>query len=339
MENHFNNTMRYRIKKYHGKMKLKYGEKLQVRKKKMGKWWDRFREKGHEKMTIMFIPHNEKKIFTFQISKFFILFFILLFLVVLMTSSYAVIKNASIKREEQRLLTNYKDVRSILLRFEKNTNSIQRHMNEMKPEIEELYALASGNEGRVSGIWKSIDLPIPTSEEVKLRSILPDEIYALKDLQKDIATTTNTVKVVKNFIDVRTKVINETPSIVPNVGHITSLFGWRRSPFGFGRDWHAGIDIAGPSGSEIRATAPGTVIVSGWSGGYGNLVHLKHKYGFESLYGHCLEIKVKQGEQVKKGQVIATVGMTGSATGNHCHYEIRLGNIAINPYPYMRKVW
>ena len=331
--------MRYRIKNYHGKMKLKYGEKLQVRKKKMGKWWDRFREKGHEKMTIMFIPHNEKKIFTFQISKFFILFFVLLFMVVLATSSYAVIKNASIKREERRLLSNYKDVRSILLRFEKSTNSIQRHMDDMKPEIEELYALASGNEGRVRGIWKSIELPAPAGDEAKLRGILPDEIYALKDLQKDIVATTNTVKVVKNFIDVRTKVINETPSIVPNVGHITSLFGWRRSPFGFGRDWHAGIDIAGPHGSDIRATAPGKVVVAGWSGGYGYLVHIRHKYGFETLYGHCSEILVKERDAVKKGQVVAKVGQTGSATGNHCHYEVRLGNIAINPYPYMRKVW
>ena len=72
-------------------------------------------------MTVMFIPHNEKRIFTFQISKFFVSFFVLLFIIILITSSYAVIRNTSIKREEQRLLMNYKDIRSHLLRFEKNT--------------------------------------------------------------------------------------------------------------------------------------------------------------------------------------------------------------------------
>jgi murein DD-endopeptidase MepM/ murein hydrolase activator NlpD len=151
--------------------------------------------------------------------------------------------------------------------------------------------------------------------------------------------STTTVKNVKNFIDVRTKVINETPSIVPNRGHITSLYGWRRSPFGFGRDFHHGIDIAASGGTEIRATAPGEVASCGWGGGLGYMVRIKHKYGFETVYGHCSKIGVGLREKVRKGQIIGYVGQTGNATGNHCHYEVRLGGIDVNPYPYMRKVW
>ena len=141
------------------------------------------------------------------------------------------------------------------------------------------------------------------------------------------------------LLDVRSKVVIDTPSIVPTNGHITSLFGWRRSPFGFGRDFHTGIDIAAPEGTPVYATAPGEVVCAGWSGGYGNLVRVKHKYGFETLYGHNSRIAVHMGQIIQKGQVVAYVGATGSATGNHTHYEIRLGGVAINPYPYMSKMW
>lgn len=331
--------MRFKIKQYQNSFKMRFSENYYFFKKRYSRWWEAFREKGHEKMTVMFIPHNEKKIFNFQISKFTIFFFMLLFMVVVVTSSYAIIKNASSKREEQRLLMNYKDIRSHLIRFEKLTNSIADIMDEIKPDIEDVYEMAAGNNNNIDKIWKIEEKSVDTEEEKTLRNILPEEIYTLRSLQNNMVCSTNTIKTVKNFIDVRSKVINDTPSVVPNQGHITSLFGWRRSPFGFGRDFHAGIDIAASSGTEIRATAPGVVASTGWAGGYGYLVRIKHKYGFETIYGHCSRIAVNIGENIKKGQIIAFVGQTGSATGNHCHYEIRLGNVAINPYPYMSRVW
>ncbi len=332
--------MRFKIRQYQNNFKMRFSENYYFLKKRYSKWWDGFREKGHEKMTVMFIPHNEKKIFNFQISKFTISFFVLLFLIVLMTSAFAIIKNASSRREEQRLLMNYKDIRSNLVRFEKLTNSISDLMEEIKPEVEEVYELAAGNNGNAEKIWEVTEPAAPVTEEDRnLRSILPAEIFMLRDLQKTLQSSTNTVKTVKNFVDVRSKVINDTPSIVPTLGHITSLFGWRRSPFGFGRDFHSGIDIAASAGSEIRATAPGIVATSGWGGGFGYMVKIKHKYGFETIYGHCSRIIVGVGETVKKGQVVAYVGQTGSATGNHCHYEIRLGDVSINPYPYMSRMW
>ncbi len=320
-------------------MQMKVTERSHVAKKRFSRWWDSFVEKGHEKMTIMFIPHNEKNIFNFQISKFTISFFVFLFMIVIVTSSYAVIKNNAIKREEQRLMTTYEDIRSHLLRFEKLTHSIDELIGEIKPEIEELYELAAGTDD-LEKLW---DLTSFNEEEMaelkKKRHILPSEIFTIKDIQKDLICTTNTIKTIKNFIDVRSKVIKDTPSIVSNHGHITSLFGWRRSPFGHGRDFHTGIDIAAPSGTVIRATAPGIVATAGWAGGYGNMIRVQHKYGFETVYGHCKAVAVRPQQHVRKGQIIGYVGQTGNATGNHCHYEIRLGGIPINPYPYMSRVW
>ncbi len=296
-------------------------------------------EKGHEKMTIMFIPHNERKIFNFQISKFTISFFVFLFVIIVATSSYAFIKNATVKREERRLLMTYHDIRSHLLRFEKLTTSIAGTVEDIKPEIDDLYELASGPE-EVGNIWKLDDSNKEEEQDiVKMKQIMPEEIFILKDIRKDILSTANTIKTIKNFIDVRSKVINDTPSIVPNQGHVTSLFGWRISPFGHGRDFHSGIDIAASGGTVIRATAPGSVTSSGWSGGYGYMIKITHKYGFDTIYGHCQRINVGMGQHINKGDIIGYVGQTGNATGNHCHYEIRLGGIPINPYPYMSRIW
>ena len=330
--------MKIAIKQYQSKFRLKLFEKYHVSKKRFLKIWYRFIEKGHEKMTVMCIPHNERKIFNFQISKFTITFFLLLFVVVLVTSSYALIKHTGVKREEQRLLITYEDIRSHLLRFEKLTNSVSELVLELKPDVEELYELTAGSDD-VKQIWELDETDKKDYEELKkLQNILPEEIFTIKNLQKDIICTTNTIKTVKNFVDVRSKVVLDTPSIIPCPGHITSLFGWRRSPFGHGRDFHSGIDIAASPGMEIRATAPGTVISAGWSGGYGVMIRIQHKYGFESVYAHCMSATVSSGQKVKKGEVIGRVGQTGNATGNHCHYEIRLG-IPINPYPYMSRIW
>ncbi len=330
--------MRFTIKQYNSNLQKNISEKKFFIKKKISKLWDTFLEKGHEKMTIMLIPHNEKNIFNFHISKFTILFFIALFMIIVGTSSYAIIKNASINSTKEELLANYKDIRSNLVRLEMITKNTAKAVDKLKPYIEDVYEITKG-ENDVDKIWE-LKEEVNSREDLKdYKNILPDEIFTLRELQRELICTTNTIRTVKNFIGVRSRVINDIPSIIPNRGNVTSLFGWRRSPFGFGRDFHSGIDIAANSGTEIRATAPGTVMSAGWESGYGFLIRLQHKYGFQTLYGHCEKIIVRQGDPIKKGQIIGFVGQSGQATGCHCHYEIRLGNQSINPYQYMSRVW
>lgn len=321
------------------RFRIWFSETLFQARKNLNRYWNVFLEKGHEKMTVMLIPHNEKKIFNFQISKFIMSFFFLLFMIVLVTSSYALMKNRAIKKEEQRLLSTYEDIRSHLLRFEKMTNSISSEIEDLKPEIEELYKITAGTDDP-SALWalEEYDQRI-VKESAKYKNVMPGEVFTLMELQRDLVCTTNTIKTVKNFIDIRSKVVKDTPSIVPNHGHITSLFGWRRSPFGHGRDFHTGIDVAAASGTVVRATAPGVVASASWGGGYGNMIRVKHKYGYETVYGHLRAMAVETGQYIRKGQIIGYVGQTGNATGNHCHYEIRLGGMPINPYPYMSRVW
>jgi murein DD-endopeptidase MepM/ murein hydrolase activator NlpD len=117
--------------------------------------------------------------------------------------------------------------------------------------------------------------------------------------------------------------------IWPASGSITSGFGPR-----WGR-MHEGIDIAGGSGSPIRAAASGTVILAGWSGGYGNLVVIDHGGGISTAYGHNSSLAVSVGQHVSQGQTIAGMGTTGHSTGVHCHFEVRVNGGAVNPMGYL----
>ena len=117
----------------------------------------------------------------------------------------------------------------------------------------------------------------------------------------------------------------------------TSSFGVRSDPFKGSAAMHAGIDLAGPLGTPIYATADGTVSSAGWnSGGYGNLIKLEHGRGIETRYGHLSRILVRPGQHVRRGDLIAKMGSTGRSTGSHLHYEVRIDGRAVNPIPFMK---
>ncbi|WP_237219625.1 M23 family metallopeptidase [Sphingomonas arenae] len=117
----------------------------------------------------------------------------------------------------------------------------------------------------------------------------------------------------------------------------TSGFGVRSDPFGAGAARHMGIDLAGPVGTPIYATADGVVTEAGYNnGGYGNLIKLDHGRGIETRYGHLSAFNVRAGQRVKRGDIIGRMGSTGRSTGSHLHYEVRIDGRAVNPIPFMR---
>ena len=117
----------------------------------------------------------------------------------------------------------------------------------------------------------------------------------------------------------------------------TSGYGLRTDPFRGAAAMHAGIDLSGPIGTPIYATADGVVSTAGYnSGGYGNLVKIDHGRGIETRYGHLSTLIVRQGQRVTRGQVIGRMGSTGRSTGSHLHYEVRIDGRAVNPIPFMK---
>ena len=120
--------------------------------------------------------------------------------------------------------------------------------------------------------------------------------------------------------------------------NFTSGFGVRSDPFRGSAAMHPGIDLAGPMGTPVYATADGVVDRSEWNnGGYGNLIELTHGQGIQTRYGHLSQRLVQPGQRVHRGQLIGLMGSTGRSTGSHLHYEVRIDGRAVNPIPFLQQ--
>jgi murein DD-endopeptidase MepM/ murein hydrolase activator NlpD len=125
------------------------------------------------------------------------------------------------------------------------------------------------------------------------------------------------------------------PSVWPVKGWITSGFGPRVSPFTGQPAMHEGLDIGAAPNAPVQAPAAARVSAMGFDSKMGNMVRLDHGYGFETQYAHLAKILVKNGQRVKRGDIIGLVGSTGLSTGPHLHYLVKVNNQAVNPRHYI----
>lgn len=126
-----------------------------------------------------------------------------------------------------------------------------------------------------------------------------------------------------------------TPSIWPVKGWVTSGFGPRVSPFTEKPAWHDGLDIGAAANAPVQAPAQGRVTTVGFDPKLGNIVKLDHGFGIETLYGHLAKALVKEGQRVKRGDVVGLIGSTGLATGPHLHYMVKVNGQTFDPTKYI----
>jgi murein DD-endopeptidase MepM/ murein hydrolase activator NlpD len=130
--------------------------------------------------------------------------------------------------------------------------------------------------------------------------------------------------------------INGDLFIWPIRGYITSLYGYRRSPFTGVRQFHSGLDIGSPAGTPIKAAMAGRVSAVGWDDVLGNFVAISHHSGYRTLYGHMSAIRAKSGAYVTAGETIGYVGSTGLSTGPHLHFTVYKNGKTVNPRALMK---
>ena len=157
----------------------------------------------------------------------------------------------------------------------------------------------------------------------------PENIGEEYDSEIDGSVTGN----ITDFENVETTAVSGGVNtfLMPTSGEVVSKYGYRTHPITKKYTMHNGIDIAAKKGSDIYASFDGTVTSAGYSDSYGYYVIVSHSKNVETLYAHSSKLKVKKGDTVKKGDVIALVGSTGWSTGPHLHFEIRVGGYRINP--------
>jgi len=144
-----------------------------------------------------------------------------------------------------------------------------------------------------------------------------------------------TLKYVRSVIDKQKVRLASTPSIWPTRGYLTDVFGSRRHPITGKSDFHPGLDISTQLGNKVIAPANGLVLCAEKRAYYGNLIIIDHGYGFTTRYGHLASFKVREGQRIKRGDVIGFVGSTGMSTAPHLHYEVRVFGKPRNPLNYM----
>jgi murein DD-endopeptidase MepM/ murein hydrolase activator NlpD len=184
-----------------------------------------------------------------------------------------------------------------------------------------------------ASFFRQDEVSILEKERPKLVSRLYME---LMDLSKEAFHRERTLKDLKEFLQAQKSILLSIPSLWPVQGRITSSFGEVRcSPSSGGTRPHMGIDISAPTGTPIVAPADGIVLSAGREAEYGLRVLVDHGHGFNTMYGHLNEIRVKPGDRVKRGQILGTVGTTGNTTGPHLHYEVRIHGRPTNPFSYL----
>lgn len=173
-------------------------------------------------------------------------------------------------------------------------------------------------------------------------SLMPSTDLNLNSLEGNLASLGREITLQRNsYEQIYSKLTDDvnrlrhTPSIPPvDIGYMTSSFGVRSDPFTRKRRMHHGQDFGVLTGTPVYATADGVVKSRNGHTGYGKTIVIDHGYGLKTIFAHLNAFVVKQGDEVKRGDLLAYSGNTGRSTGPHLHYEVRVNNVPVNPRHY-----
>lgn len=235
-------------------------------------------------------------------------------------------------------------------------DAMERQMDNMRKVMKRNEAVLADLENRDNSIYRTLLQAEPIVDSVRRAGMMGqsyDEFDGydhsdvikltakrLDDFTKRLYIQSKSFDEVYKMASNKQERLNHVPAIMPlrkNSCSIISGFGTRYHPILHYRRMHTGVDLSAKTGTPIYATGDGTVQVAGRSddlSGYGIAVLINHGYGYQTLYGHMNDVKVRQGQKVKRGELLGHVGSTGLASGPHCHYEVWLNGNKVNPIYY-----
>jgi len=300
---------------------------------------------GNHKFTMMIVPHSGKSTFSISVSILTLkiigglLATILLWLIIASLNFY--VSYNRLKRDTQELQTvaeDYNVLQRQLQLFLQKTNNLEQKMQELEKLDNDIRGLLKDDPALKEIVERRANQTSTNRSTLSSRSRVDRQqaIRQLVLLEEKIPEQQQSLEELKEAIIKRADRLSHTPSIYPVKGTISSKYGYRKSPFGRSTEFHDGLDIAAPYGTEVVATADGVVTFAGYKSGYGRTVTISHGYGYETSYCHNSSILVKTGQQVKKGQVIAKVGSTGRSTGPHLHYMVKVNGQLQDPANFLK---
>jgi len=296
----------------------------------------------NKKYTFMIIPDFSASLHRFHVPKYIVRFLFLIFIAfigcgIFMTYNYFQMREQV--QEFGQIKGKNREQESYIISFSKSIKCLKRQMVDLQNSNTKLQILAGlqkpENNQQVFGIGGETTSGICRFYREDLDKLVDQMRVDLEKLNIETVSQDDNLKELSYIMENRKSILDSTPSIFPTQGWITSGFGYRKSPFTGKRELHKGIDIAGRRGTPIVAPARGIVTYSGTNGGYGNVVEIKHGYGFSTLFAHNSVNLVKVGDRIERGDVISLLGDTGRSTAPHLHYEIKINKVNINPLNYI----
>jgi murein DD-endopeptidase MepM/ murein hydrolase activator NlpD len=263
---------------------------------------------------------------------------------VILASMYTYYDYIKIKRDKielERLRRQTREQKVQIDGLAEKVNNFAVRMEELSQLDKNIRTVANVEDkrykGQILGIGGSIndETRIKSHAETDQRMVIAKIDQNVEQLSKDAVEQKNSFNELFNFLKKQKSILAAMPSIWPVQGWVTSEFGFRASPIGGGREFHKGIDIATRMGVHVVAPADGLVSEVSYDRDVGHMVKIDHGYGMTSWYGHLFRSVVKQGNIVKRGDLLGYVGNSGRSTGSHLHYSVSLNGIPVNPRKYL----
>ena len=238
--------------------------------------------------------------------------------------------NATQQRYEM-MRDNYNVLSGKLQTMQEQMGELEKRDNEVYRSIFEANPLPDSARAMLTEKKKEIEKVSGLSDDVLSRGIA----VQLNNISARIAYQLKSYMDISKLIDKKDEKLASIPAIQPvsnkQLTRIASGFGMRIHPIYGIAKMHNGLDFTAPQGTPIYATGDGTVTTAGASTGTGNHVIINHGYGYETVYMHMVRVKARDGQRVKRGEVIGWVGNTGASTGPHCHYEVHINGTPVDP--------
>ncbi len=253
-------------------------------------------------------------------------------LIIVILNFYETPASKALRRENQRLLTQYKLMQKDMETLDKVLDEIQQRDDNIYRVIFETEPIPSSiRKAGFGGANKYGHLENMDNNELVISTARRLDILA----KQAYVQSKSYDEVMKLALD-KEKMLAAIPSIMPisNKGLERTASGWgyRIHPVYKIRKFHYGMDFAAPTGTEIYASGDGVVQeVTSEHSGYGNLVSINHGYGYQTVYAHMSKFNVKPGQKVNRGEVIGFIGSTGTSTAPHLHYEVHKNGEPVNP--------
>ena len=240
---------------------------------------------------------------------------------------------------EKRLMQQNEELTNRLVVIYEQTRKLNEQMALLEKKDNEVYrAIFEANPIPDSARAKEMEMQKELQLVMGMRS---DELEqsinsSISNLNQRLDVQEQSYAQITNFIKNKEDLLASTPAIQPlsnkDLKRVASGFGYRIDPVYKTVKFHQGLDFTAPTGTPIYASANGVVKTAGNLGtGYGIHVVINHGYGYQTLYGHMVKVKVRPGQKVVRGEIIGYVGNTGKSTGPHCHYEVHKNGRPLDP--------